>query len=25
VVCAENQRWFPGTEATVPTADKPDF
>ncbi len=25
VVCAENVRWFPGTEATVPTANKPDF
>jgi hypothetical protein len=25
VVCSENQRWFPGTEATVPTAGKPDF
>ena len=24
-VCAENVRWFPGTEAKVPTADKPDF
>ena len=25
VVCSENQRWFPGTEASVPTSDKPDF
>jgi hypothetical protein len=24
-VCAENIRWFPGTEATIPRADKPDF
>jgi hypothetical protein len=24
-VCAENTQWFPGTEATLPTADKPDF
>ncbi len=25
VVRAENVRWFPGTEANVPTADNPDF
>ena len=25
VVCAENMRWFPRTEATVPIAHKPDF
>jgi hypothetical protein len=24
-VCAENTQWFPGTEAALPTADKPDF
>ena len=24
-VCAENTQWFPGTEAAIPTADKPDF
>jgi hypothetical protein len=24
-VCAENTLWFPGQEAAVPTADKPDF
>jgi hypothetical protein len=24
-VCAENTQWFPGQEAAVPTADKPDF
>jgi hypothetical protein len=24
-VCAENIQWFPGTEATIPVADKPDF
>jgi hypothetical protein len=24
-VCSENLRWFPGTEAMVPKADKPDF
>jgi hypothetical protein len=24
-VCAENTLWFPGKEAAVPTADKPDF
>jgi hypothetical protein len=24
-VCAENVRWFPGAEAKVPTADRPDF
>jgi len=24
-VCAENTFWFPGQEAAVPTADKPDF
>ena len=25
VVCAENPRWFPGTESMVPIANKPDF
>jgi hypothetical protein len=25
IVCAENTKWFPGNEASVPTADKPDF
>lgn len=25
VVCAENPRWFPGTEFMVPIANKPDF
>ncbi len=24
-VCAENNRWFPGNEANLPTANKPDF
>ena len=24
-VCAENTQWFPGQEAALPTADKPDF
>jgi hypothetical protein len=24
-VCAENTQWFPGQEAAVPRADKPDF
>ena len=24
-VCAENTQWFPGTEAAIPRADKPDF
>jgi hypothetical protein len=24
-VCAENTQWFPGQEAAVPKADKPDF
>ena len=24
-VCAENTQWFPGQEAAIPTADKPDF
>jgi hypothetical protein len=24
-VCAENTQWFPGQEAAVPQADKPDF
>jgi hypothetical protein len=24
-VCAENIRWYPGENAAVPTADKPDF
>jgi hypothetical protein len=24
-VCAENTQWFPGTEAAIPTAGKPDF
>jgi hypothetical protein len=24
-VCAENTLWFPGQEAAVPRADKPDF
>jgi hypothetical protein len=24
-VCAENTLWFPGQEAALPTADKPDF
>ena len=24
-VCAENTQWFPGTEAAIPTAEKPDF
>jgi len=24
-VCAETTQWFPGTEAAIPTADKPDF
>jgi|HubBroStandDraft_6_1064221.scaffolds.fasta_scaffold117422_2 hypothetical protein len=24
-VCAENTHWFPGTEAAIPRADKPDF
>src|ERR1700726_5021086 len=24
-VCAENTIWFPGQEAAIPTADKPDF
>jgi hypothetical protein len=24
-VCAENTQWFPGYEAAVPTAGKPDF
>jgi hypothetical protein len=24
-VCAENTQWFPGYEATLPRADKPDF
>jgi hypothetical protein len=24
-VCAENTYWFPGQEAAVPAADKPDF
>jgi 6-phosphogluconolactonase (cycloisomerase 2 family) len=25
LVCAENTQWYPGTQAAVPTADKPDF
>ena len=25
LVCAENTRWFPETDAAVPMADKPDF
>jgi hypothetical protein len=24
-VCAENRNWYPGKEADVPRADKPDF
>jgi hypothetical protein len=24
-VCAENTQWFPGTEAAIPRAEKPDF
>jgi hypothetical protein len=24
-VCAENTYWFPGQEAALPYADKPDF
>ena len=24
-VCAEDTQWFPGQEAAIPTADKPDF
>ena len=24
-VCAENRQWFPGQEAALPTANKPDF
>jgi hypothetical protein len=25
MVCAENRNWYPGKEADVPRADKPDF
>jgi hypothetical protein len=25
LVCAENAQWYPGMQAAVPTADKPDF
>ena len=24
-VCAENLKWYPGQDADVPRADKPDF